>query len=277
MATDFAMPVQQFTASPTQYTLYSSQSQQTSPVNSAAATPSNVSPTSPRSTLPPHLPAHTRQLRPPKSPLYVPAVLRPTDPPRRRASPLTPPQSLHSSWEDLDNARTLSRRSTGDSGKFGLGAITEAEYSTEGLGEITGVQPAREHWKEDHKSAVCDEATCNRFFGYFTRRHHCRRCGNIFCDPHSLYRIPLDQDANYHPRGMKCRSCEHCYKEYRSWQMARSSRSNSEGSNLEEPRTPTTPTMNCKSRLSIAGVFAKQGAPESPAASVPRDWNWSTF
>ena len=147
MATDFAMPVPQFTASPSQYTLYSSQTQQISPINSATATPSNVSPTSPRGG-PPHLPAHTRQLRPPKSPLYIPAVLRPTDPPKRLAkpSPLTPPQSMHSSFDDLENARTLSRRSTGDSGKFGLGDITEAEWSTEGLGKVTAL-PTREHWK----------------------------------------------------------------------------------------------------------------------------------
>lgn len=131
--------------------------------------------------------------------------------------------------------------------------------------------------QDDHKTSVCDETTCNNHFGYFLRRHHCRRCGNIFCDTHSLYRIPLDQDANYHPRGMNCRSCEHCYKDYRGWQMARSSRSNSENSNLEEPRTPTTPNVNCKAR-SLAGVFGgNKGGPESPVASVPRDWNWSTF
>jgi hypothetical protein len=147
MATDFAMPVQQFTASPSQYTLYNSQTQQISPINSATATPSNVSPTSPRPG-PPHLPAQIRQLRPPKSPLYIPAVLRPTDPPKRvtKPSPLTPPQSMHSSFDDLENARTLSRRSTGDSGKFGLGDITEAEWSTEGLGKVTAL-PTREHWK----------------------------------------------------------------------------------------------------------------------------------
>jgi hypothetical protein len=147
MATDFAMPVQQFTASPSQYTLYSSQTQQISPINSATATPNNASPTSPRAG-PPLLPAQTRQLRPPKSPLYIPAVLRPTDPPKRVAkpSPLTPPQSINSSFDDLENARTLSRRSTGDSGKFGLGAITEAEWSTEGLGKVTAL-PTREHWK----------------------------------------------------------------------------------------------------------------------------------
>lgn len=151
MATDFAMPVQQFTASPSQYTLYNSQShsQQVSPINSVPATPSDVSPTSPRSSLPPHVAAQVRQLRPPKSPLYVPAVLRPTDPPKRvvKASPLTPPQSMHNSWEELDGVRTLSRRSTGDSGKFGLGEVTEAEWSTDGLGPVTGVQPTREHWK----------------------------------------------------------------------------------------------------------------------------------
>lgn len=149
MATDFAMPAQQFTASPSQYTLYNTQSQQISPVNSATATPNNASPTSPRASLPSsHLPAQIRQLRPPKSPLYVPAVLRPTDPPKRvsRQSPMTPPQSKSNSWDDLEDARTLSRRSTGDSGKFGLGGIIEAEWSAEGLGKVTAA-PTRQHWK----------------------------------------------------------------------------------------------------------------------------------
>lgn len=150
MATDFAMPVQQFTASPSQYTLYNQQSQhsqQTSPINSAEATPSNASPTSPRSTFPAHLPTHTRQLRPPKSPLYVPAVLRPTDPPKRatKNSPLTPPQSMHNSFDDLENARTLNRRSTDDK-KLGLGSIVEAEWSDQGLSTVTSL-PSREHWK----------------------------------------------------------------------------------------------------------------------------------
>ncbi|KUJ12733.1 uncharacterized protein LY89DRAFT_592469 [Mollisia scopiformis] len=274
------MPVQQFTASPSQYTLYNSQSHPISPVNSATATPNNSSPTSPRSNPPPHLPAHTRQLRPPKSPLYVPAVLRPTDPPRRvlRHSPLTPPQSKDNSFDDLENARALSRRSTGDSGKFGLGAITEAEWSAEGLGKVTAL-PTREHWKPDSESSVCDDATCTRYFGYFTRRHHCRRCGNIFCDTHSLYIIPLDQDANYHPKGTRVRSCEHCYTDFRRWTIARSSRSNSESSQLGDE--PSTPTVNCAGRAkgAMGSVFGQKnnGTPESLAASVPRDWNWSTF
>lgn len=272
------MPVQQFTASPSQYTLYSSQSQQISPVNSATATPNNASPTSPRVGPPVHLPAHTRQLRPPKSPLYVPAVLRPTDPPRRvlKQSPLTPPQSQDSSFEDLENARTLSRRSTGDSGKFGLGAITEAEWSTEGLGKVTG-PPTRDHWKHDTESIICDDPRCTKYFTYFTRKHHCRRCGNTFCHQHSSDLIPLDQEANYHPNGYAERACEHCFKDFQRWKIARTSRTNSESSHGDEP---TTPTVNCaRATGALGNVFGQKGAgmAESLGASVPRDWNWSTF
>lgn len=275
MATDFAMPVQQFTASPSQYTLYNSQTQP-SPVNSATATPNNASPTSPRTPLPAHIPAHTRQLRPPKSPLYVPAVLRPTDPPKRfaKASPLTPPPSMHNSFDDLEGARSMKRHSTSGSGKLDLGAITEAEFGSEGFGKVTAL-PTREHWKPDSESQVCDEPTCQRQFTYFNRRHHCRRCGFIFCDLHSMYAITLDQDANYHPKGSRSRSCDHCWKEYRDWQLARSSRSNSESSHDDEPETPT---VRCAGRSGLGSVFGKgQGLSESLAASVPRDWNWSTF
>jgi len=125
--------------------------QQISPVNSASATPLNVSPTSPRITNQlPYLPLHTRQLRPPKSPLYVPAVLRPTERPVRQ-SPLTPPRSVHGSLDSLDGSeagRTLSRRSTGESmKKAGLGRLVEDERTGEsGLDAVTGL-PTREHWK----------------------------------------------------------------------------------------------------------------------------------
>lgn len=124
----------------------------------------------------------------------------------------------------------------------------------------------------DSESTICDETTCPRYFSYFNRRHHCRRCGNIFCDAHSPYTVPLDQDANYHPKGTRSRSCEHCYLDYRRWAIARSSRSNSETS--EEPMTPV---VDCKGRGALGGIFAKGGMAESVAQSVPRDWHWSTF
>jgi hypothetical protein len=130
----------------------------------------------------------------------------------------------------------------------------------------------------DSQSSICDEATCTRYFSYFTRRHHCRRCGNIFCDQHSTHTIPLDQDANYHPQGTQSRACQHCFNDYKRWSVSRSSRSNSESSQ-DEPGTPTTPVVNCARGRAIGNILGQQmkGTPESLGASVPRDWNWSTF
>lgn len=281
------MPVQPFTASPTQYAnnIFGTHSQQVSPVNSATVTPTNHSPTSPQTAFSSYLPhGMARQLRTPRSPLYVPAVLRPTEAPRRapKPSPFTPPHSKSNSFDDLDGSRILKRRSTGDSGKFGLGEITEAEWSAVGLGKVTA-PPTREHWKNDHEADVCDDQSCTRYFSYFTRRHHCRRCGNIFCDSHSNRMIPLDQDANYHPRGMNSRACQHCWNDYNAWQMARFSRSNSDTSVNDLPNTPSTPTIDCAvnkgMRGAIGSVFGpkSQGLSESVSASVPRDWHWSTF
>ena len=79
--------------------------QQPSPTDSAIPTPQNVSPTSPRmdTCLKYQLPNQVRQLRPPKSPLYVPAALRPTERPGRQA-PITPPKSLRGSLDSLEEA-----------------------------------------------------------------------------------------------------------------------------------------------------------------------------
>jgi hypothetical protein len=153
MATEFAMPAPSmgpapYTTSPSQYTMYGTQSQPISPANSANATPHNASPTSPRTPAGLPLPVHPRTLRPPKSPLYVPAVLRPTDPPKRviKQSPITPPQSMNNSFDSLNNFRPLSRTSTVDSGKFGLGKIAEGSWDLSGLPKVTDL-PNRDHWK----------------------------------------------------------------------------------------------------------------------------------
>ncbi len=130
--------------------------------------------------------------------------------------------------------------------------------------------------QHDNESVICDDATCTKYFTYFTRKHHCRRCGNVFCHQHSSHLIPLDQDANYHPKGSWERSCEHCYNDFQRWIDARSSRTNSNSSDTEEP---VTPTVNCtRAKGALGSVFGQKGGmAESLGASVPRDWNWSTF
>lgn len=131
-----------------------------SPVNSTTTTPANYSPpTSPRlinAVLNP-LPLQSRQLRPPKGPLYVPAALRPTERPQRSSSsssssssPPTPPRSGHGSLDSLNDGesnRPITRRSTIESRGSGISKLAEDEWMrNEHLGEVTGL-PTREHWK----------------------------------------------------------------------------------------------------------------------------------
>ncbi|KAH8909804.1 FYVE/PHD zinc finger protein [Coniochaeta sp. PMI_546] len=178
---------------------------------SPLSTSGSASPTSPKA-------YHTRQIRP----LYMPAVLRPTE--HHSKAPPTRTKVDNSDDEDDRTLRSnssfitlsgalgrISRRSTGDSGK-----CVDGNWNLEAFAKPTGM-PTREHWKPDHESTVCDHSTCRRTFNYFTRRHHCRRCGNIFCDFHSAYEVPLDEGANYNPRGVPVRACAHCYSQFKEW------------------------------------------------------------
>lgn len=105
------------------------------------------------------------------------------------------------------------------------------------------------------------------------RRHHCRKCGNIFCDSHSAFQVPLDQDVRFNPRASPVRACGHCYGEFKEWRSRTNSQASSAASSeLNSGATPTTPIM------ATSPTATKIPSRASDAAqSVPRDWNWSTF
>ncbi|KAI9808097.1 MAG: hypothetical protein M1825_004554 [Sarcosagium campestre] len=268
-----------YTSAPTsQVHLYGGQ--QLSPVNSAQATPIDASPKEARSSEYPIFVNQTRQIRPPKCPLYRPAVLRPTERSLKQ-SPPTPPHSSSNSIDSLkDNSspQTISRRSTSDSSiKMGRGLVYESDWmGYDSLGKVTG-PPTRDHWKPDSRAFDCDAAMCSRSFNLFERRHHCRRCGNVFCASHTPFLIPLDHHARFHPDGLHSRACDHCWTDYKEWETARCNRSNSMGLGDELP----TPTVTIAGSVtgSLAGLGREHGDQKvgSVAGSVPRDWTWSTF
>ncbi|KAI0321846.1 hypothetical protein OF83DRAFT_162573 [Amylostereum chailletii] len=51
-------------------------------------------------------------------------------------------------------------------------------------------------WERDHHVQNCRD--CQRRFTFLVRRHHCRRCGRIFCDRCSSYRTLLDPSDIVH-------------------------------------------------------------------------------
>ncbi|GJC86740.1 FYVE-type zinc finger-containing protein C9B6.03 [Colletotrichum liriopes] len=229
---------------------------------SPLSTPHDGSPTSPKSCL-------TESVRP----VYVPAVLRPNK--HHSKKPRTPKaedldgedllclRRSNSSFISLPGfsvlGQKLSRRSTGDSGK-----VIDLELDADLFPQVTG-EPTRKHWKPDTESVMCDDPTCKRKFTPLNRRHHCRRCGNIFCHMHSNEVIPLDEDCNYNPGAPSLAPAS----------TASPSLSGSDQSS-DSSDTPSSPIVASPVVPMMPGMLPPTKGPEV-AASVPRDWNWSTF
>jgi hypothetical protein len=142
---------QTYTNSSNQLPLFGSH--QISPADSATNSPNNASPTSPRShtSLQYHIPGQVRQLRPMKSPLYVPAALRPTERPSRNP-PMTPP-SMHGSLDSLDTGAAEGNTNV-DGRRAPLDIVVENNWiADENLGDVTG-EPTREHWKVSKTACI---------------------------------------------------------------------------------------------------------------------------
>jgi len=54
---------------------------------------------------------------------------------------------------------------------------------------LEGFQSQAPRWEADSESKQC--YACNADFTLLNRKHHCRRCGNVFCDPCSSKRCKL--------------------------------------------------------------------------------------
>ena len=51
----------------------------------------------------------------------------------------------------------------------------------------------RSHWVTDGKRSRC--GLCGAEFGLLTRRHHCRRCGDVFCDDCTAHSLTMRHSA----------------------------------------------------------------------------------
>lgn len=179
--------------------------------------------------------------------------------------------------------------------------------------EVTG-SPTREHWKKDADSSNCGYLGCSTSFGLFDRRHHCRKCGDIFCSHHCSNYFRLDQFAQFHPRGVLSRGCDNCASDYIQWQeelrqmskgtpppRRRSSvvdntksaalKKRHAGIMTQQPQAmegvtelgrddivaPSPSKLAPSKGVTINSKANKQDQTFNPIPSVPADWQWSTF
>lgn len=107
--------------------------------------------------------------------------------------------------------------------------VSEIIPTTEPTAELTA-EPSTETvgyavWQDDNTVKACP--ICRRTFNFFNRRHHCRRCGKIFCNdccgkfctfiPDSYVVEPQEEGGGRIVRGVyrfyRFRTCTTCYDE----------------------------------------------------------------
>ena len=80
------------------------------------------------------------------------------------------------------------------------------------------VSIGRSQWVSDSKATHCAAPGCGVAFDMFRRKHHCRRCGLVFCGPHSAHRMrlarapaPDESGGNAAEYRELVRVCEACF------------------------------------------------------------------
>ncbi|CAI9632653.1 zinc fyve-like protein [Alternaria burnsii] len=244
---------------------------QYSPTNSGLNTPANISPTSPRTT---HLPLARHQgIYQPRTAIGIPAALRKTEKPSSRSPPKVDSgvSSPSQAWSAGAFGWVANEGSATPGSQIGNEDM-QSLYNAEPLSPVAG-PITRNHWQADSSTSVCSASSCQEPFGFFQRRHHCRKCGGIFCWQHSRNNVRLDELARFHPEGHWHRACDRCHSSFREWEHLRSSRTNSESSDSSNGPSPAAKAIE-------APAAAKR--PEttrvgSIAQSFQGTWNWSTF
>ncbi|KAJ3040161.1 hypothetical protein HDV00_011381 [Rhizophlyctis rosea] len=76
------------------------------------------------------------------------------------------------------------------------------------LGEVEGT------WKRDGDVSGCEEDGCGVLFGVVKRRHHCRRCGGIYCGEHVGRWVTMSLGEKvWKEGGVRGRVCGRCFEE----------------------------------------------------------------
>lgn len=160
--------------------------------------------------------------------------------------------------------------------------------------------PTRKHWLKDEAVLKCGIATCPKVFNFFERRHHCRKCGGIFCKEHTSHYLYINHLAQFTTggRGTLSKVCDNCIREYNEFIKHEFG---VDISNHSQPRTSTYANslavrdgsndrsrMQNDARLSSRGIDLQYNAPvnsvhnnsnvnEQLVGSIPVNWSWSSF
>ncbi|KAJ7293948.1 FYVE-domain-containing protein [Mycena rebaudengoi] len=110
-------------------------------------------------------------------------------PPAPMATPPSPSSSMLSSSPSCSSLSSSSTSSTCSDASASSSRETRPN-------EHLAVLLPRQLWKADRLAAHCDNFYCRVPFSVFERRHHCRKCGGVFCAPCTSRNTPLLDASN---------------------------------------------------------------------------------
>ncbi|KAJ8141615.1 hypothetical protein OY671_005213 [Metschnikowia pulcherrima] len=245
-----------------------------------------------------------------RSPMYVPAVLRKTvdeslqNGPeagspgehltdyRDHAEAAVGPASSSTSIKSVDSAfsgeRSVSPQFHAQAGPY--------ELSRRQYDRILRAAPTRRHWLKDESVIECGIDYCGKKFNFFERRHHCRKCGGIFCKEHTSHYLYINHLAQFTTggRGTLSRVCDRCIQEYNEFirhEFGVACHKPSSRESLPQPAALNkvdyrkeifTSKMGAGNPGGAIPAKSQESSEDGKAAdqlvgSVPANWSWSSF
>lgn len=245
-----------------------------------------------------------------RSPMYVPAVLRRTydddnqdvgpvssnglDPDSVEQGTYTLMTPLLSQDQDLsaNSVRSVDLSYSVESlvlpGQLKNGPFTLNKRQYE---HILRAAPTRKHWLKDESVVECGIDRCHKHFNFFERRHHCRKCGGIFCKEHTSHFLYINHLAQFTTggRGTLSRVCDNCIGEYNEFMrnefgvchtprpketyIPTEPRHTDYRKEIFKPKEPAPQPL----QLPISAVTKQGDMNEQLVGSVPANWSWLSF
>ncbi|CAI4881311.1 ADS_G0019570.mRNA.1.CDS.1 [Saccharomyces cerevisiae] len=268
--------------------------------------------------------SNVRQISNPKKPLYIPAVLRKVSETNitnddllnatlssyyKKASNLehgfNPSKSQSASVQNANNLRIISSQSSVQSNtssilesyknKISSYLFPNSIPNSDRINLIPTISnrnsarvnpPTKDHWIPDSKRNSC--RYCHKPFTLWERKHHCRHCGDIFCQDHLRHWLYLDSQANFiminelnnggiNGGGTLCKICDDCLVEYENLSTTNhNANTNEDNINVEESEDDDNDNRKklrnyYKNRQMNALFRPKKGASSQEHATVDRD------
>lgn len=195
--------------------------------------------------------SNLKTINDPKRPMYVPAVLRQSN------TNLKPEDVRHINEQNSRKSKSILHEAANS-------LRTQSSHWSLRFEGSSGKSPTRAHWRRDLTRHSC--ALCDKNFTFFERRHHCRRCGDIFCAEHTSHLLKLGLDAQFTlgGQGLLCKVCDNCCRDYEQF--------------VKRELGETGATGGRKSSI-VTEDQQKQNSGDANAmvGTVPADWSWSSF